>query len=447
MTRRTVAAALVATVILVLGLAALVAGCGGAAQPETETDTTSIEVGFIAPEQTRTEPDAGAQADAATVAAGNNAFGLELFRALRTGAAAKDNLVCSPYSLSAVLAMTFAGASGETEREMARVLHFDLPQERLHPAFNALDRRLAADGQLQMANALWGMAGYPYNRLFLDLLGAQYGAGLGLVDFNKPEETRAIINDWISQHTGGRIPEMIQPGDIKPEDYPWLMLTDAVYFKAEWEWPFPAGSTHKREFTLLDGSKISVPMMRQRAVLPYATGATWLAVELPYEGETFSMVVILPDEGELETLIGGFDSGTLDGIVSELKQGEVDLVMPRFGIESTPPVGNALKSMGMQKMFVLGTDFTKMVDLDSKLPQPAGLGVTGVHQKAFIAVTEKGTEAAAASSVTMAATGTTVTEAFREIIVDRPFVYLIRDRDTGQIVFLGQVTVPQEPVL
>lgn len=448
MTRRTLAAALVATVMLVLGLAALVAGCGGAAQPETETDTTSIEVGFVAPEQTRTEPDPGAQADAATVAACNNAFGLELFRALKTDAAAEDNLVCSPYSLSAVLAMTFAGASGETEREMARVLHFDLPQERLHPAFNALDRRLAAGGQLQMANALWGMAGYPYNQAFLDLLSAQYGAGLGLVDFNRPEEARAIINDWIAEHTSGRIPEMIPPGDIKPETYPWLMLTDAIYFKAEWEWPFPPESTHEREFTLLDGSRITVPMMRQKAVLPYATGAGWLAVELPYEGETFFMVIILPDEGELETLIGGLDAGKLDTIISNLQQGKVQLVMPRFGTASTPPVQDVLKGMGLERMFVLGNDFTKMVDLDSKLPQPAGLGVTGVHQKAFIAVTEKGTEAAAASSVTVAAgCETTTTEYYREVVVDRPFVYLIRDRDTGQIVFLGQVTRPEEPVL
>jgi serpin B len=436
--------ALPAVVILVAGF--LVAACGGSTRSAPETDATTREAGFVVSEQTRAEPGADARADVDALASGNNAFGLELFRTLRAGAAAGDNLVCSPYSLSAVLAMTFAGASGETEQEMARVLHFDLAQQRLHPAFNALDRRLAAGGELQMANALWGMADYPYNQTFLDLLAAQYGAGLGLVDFNKPEEARVVINDWISEHTGGRIPEMIPPGDIKPETYPWLMLTDAVYFKAEWEWPFPAESTHKREFTLLDGSRIDVSMMQRKAVLPCATGAGWQAVELPYEGETFSMVIILPDEGELETVIEGLDAGALDGIVAKLKQGKVELVMPRFGIESTPPVEETLKALGMKRMFELESDFNKMIDLNAKLPQPAGLGVGGVHQKAFIAVAEKGTEAAAASSVTMVAgTVTTTTEYYREIIVDRPFVYLIRDRESGQIVFLGQVTRPEEP--
>lgn len=446
MTRRRWTAALV--LAAALGLVVVV-GCGGSVQPQTESTSLSGELGLAASERTRSEPGAAAQADVAALAAGNNAFGLELFRALRAGDREGENLVCSPYSLSAVLAMTFAGVSGATEEEMARILHLDLSQERLHPAFNALDQRLAATGQLQMANALWGMAAYPYSQSFLDLLAAHYGAGLGLVDFTKPEEARAIINDWIAEHTSGRIPEMIRPGDINPESYPWLMLTDAVYFKAGWEWPFAAENTHEREFTLLDGSTVDVPMMWRKAVLATAEGAGWQAVELPYEGETFSMVVILPDEGGLETLVGTLDVAMLEEIVSALTQGKVELVMPRFGIESTPPVQEALRGMGMERMFEQGDDFNKMVDLEAELPQPAGLGVGGVHQKAFIAVAEKGTEAAAASAVTMVAgtDTTTTTEYYREIIVDRPFLYLIRDSESGQLVFVGQVTRPEEPAL
>ena len=230
--------------------------------------------------------------DLADLVAGNSAFAFDLYQFLREEG--NGNLFYSPHSISLALAMTYAGARGETERQMADTLHFTLPQDRLHPAFNGLDLELAHRGEgaqgkdgegfrLHIVNALWGQEGYEFLSEFLDTLAENYGAGLRLLDFaSAPEASRVTINDWVSEQTETRIEDLIPQGIIDPETR--LVLTNAIYFNAAWSTPFIPDLTEDGPFYLLDGGQVSVPMMRQTTSFGYAEGEGYQAVELPYDG-------------------------------------------------------------------------------------------------------------------------------------------------------------------
>ena len=238
---------------------------------------------------------------------GNNAFGFDLYQALR---ARDGNLFYSPHSISLALAMTYAGARDETEAQMAQALSFELPQGILHPAFDALARELASRGEgaegkdgegfrLNIVNALWGQEGYAFLPEFLGLLDANYGAGMRLVDYvNAAEEARAIINDWVSEQTEGRIEDLIAPGVL--DALTRLVLTNAIYFNAAWAEPFEDNMTQDGVFHLLDGDEVTVPMMRQTTSYAYVEGQGFLAVELPYDSWELGMVILLPEEGGFE---------------------------------------------------------------------------------------------------------------------------------------------------
>ena len=215
----------------------------------------------------------------------------------------KGNLFFSPYSISIALAMTYAGARGETERQMADTLHFTLPQGRLHSSFNALDLELAGRGasakgkqgkgfQLNIANAIWGQEGNEFVAEFLDVLVENYGAGLRLTDFvNAPEEARVNINNWASDQTHGRIEDLIPQGAI--DTWTRLVLANAIYFDAAWQHPFKAESTAEGPFFLLDGIEVRVPMMAQMESFSYTEGEGYQVVELPYDGSEMSMMILL----------------------------------------------------------------------------------------------------------------------------------------------------------
>ena len=225
-----------------------------------------------------TSPKVGAT-DLAMLVDGNNAFAFNLYQILRQKEA---NLFYSPYSISLALAMTYAGARGETEQQMADTLNFILSQDRLHPAFNSLDLELASRGEkaqgkdekgfrLNIVNAIWGQREYKFLAEFLDVLAENYGAGLRILDFiNKTEESRVTINDWVSEQTEGRIEDLIPPGVITALTR--LVLTNAIYFNAAWEYPFEEDATYNGSFYLLDGSEVTVPMMRQTESFRYAEG-------------------------------------------------------------------------------------------------------------------------------------------------------------------------------
>ncbi|HHE41021.1 MAG TPA: serpin family protein, partial [Dehalococcoidia bacterium] len=222
---------------------------------------------------------------------GNGRFAFDLYRYLGTG---DGNLFYSPHSISMALAMAYAGACAGTAEDMARALHFDLPPERLHATFNYLDMELASRGEgaegkddggfrLNIVNAIWGQKGYPFLAEYLDVLARCYGAGLRVLDFvSAPDESRAVINDWVEEQTGDRIKELIPRGAV--DELTRLVLTNAVYFNAAWASQFEEADTSDGTFFLLDGNEVTVPMMRQVSHFRYADYGMYEAVELPYDG-------------------------------------------------------------------------------------------------------------------------------------------------------------------
>jgi serpin B len=383
---------------------------------------------------------AAAGADLAELVNGNNAFALALYHVLSGG---DGNLFFSPYSISQALAMTYAGARGDTEKQMGAAMHYTLGQDRLHPAFNSLDLTLGSRGQgakgkdgqgfrLNIVNAIWGQAGYSFLQDYLDLLAQDYGAGLRVLDFKRdPEAGRRIINAWVEKQTEQRIKDLVPAGAIDPLTR--LVLTNAIYFNAAWAEAFRKDLTSPAAFHLLDGTSVDVPMMRQTERLGYAAGDGFQAVSLPYDGRQLEMLVLLPDRGKFGRFESSLDSAGVASIVNDLKPQQVALGLPRFKLESEFSLGKALASMGMPLAFSSKADFSGMTgNLD--------LSISEVVHKSFVDVDEAGTEAAAATAVIMRATAMPMMP--KEVTVDRPFIFLIRDVETGAIIFAGRVTDP-----
>lgn len=385
--------------------------------------------------------------DDATVAelvAENRRFAFELYDEL-TGFEPGENLFCSPHSISLALAMTYAGARGETESQMAETLRYTLGED-VHAAIEALadelDERSQIDDEdedgdpfaLNVSNAVWGQAEYPFREEYLDVLETHYGAGLQEVDFQSdPEAARETINEWVEAETDEKIEELLPEGSIT--DLARLVLTNAVYFQASWEKQFDEASTADAEFTALDGTASDVPMMRQSESFPYAEGEDYQAIELPYAGEEVSMVVVLPAAGEFETFEDGLDADRFDEIVDGLETREGTIRLPRFEFDSGVSLKTVLSELGVPVAFdEKAADFSGIADLEET---GESLFVHDVYHDAYVAVDEEGTEAAAATGVVVG-TDSAPADPF-EMTVDRPFCFAIRDRPTDALIFLGRV--------
>ncbi len=392
---------------------------------------------------------AATDAELADLVRGNSAFTFDLYQNLREE---EGNLFYSPYSISLALAMTYAGARGDTERQMAETLRFLPAQEDLHPAFNALDLELASRGKgaegdddqgfsLNVVNAIWGQRGCNFRPEFLDVLGESYGAGLRPLDFlGAPESSRTTINDWVSEQTEGRIEDLIPEDVISPETV--LVLTNAIYFNAAWLHRFDPQDTRDGQFHLTDGSTLNVPMMSQTEMFGYASGDGYQVLELPYAGRELSMVILLPDRGRFSEFEGSLDADVVNGAVSRLSPTSISLTMPKFEFESSFSLVESLKAMGMSDAFDKSTADLSGLGI-SECPGGGGNPfISDVVHKAFVLVEEEGTEAAAATGVVVEA------ESARpqpiEVSVDRPFIFLIRDRETNSILFVGRVLNPEE---
>ena len=378
------------------------------------------------------------EADLTELVAGNNAFAFDLYQQLRD---ADGNIFYSPYSISVALAMTYGGARNDTAQQMADTLHYTLPPDRLHPAFNGLDQTLAsrreavdAEGgrfRLNIVNQLFGLIGYEFVQDYLDLIAENYGAGLRLLDFlNAAEESRVVINDWVADQTEQRIEDLIPPGMISAATR--LVLVNAIYFDAGWSDKFSEERTRDGSFYLLDGGEASARLMRQTTSYGYAAGDGYQAVELPYEGGKLAMVILLPDSGRFAEFEGTMDQLRAETVIADLQYREVDLTMPRFTFKWSRGLANVLSAMGMPIAFSGAADFSGI--------SVEGLAISEVIHKAFVAVDEEGTEAAAATAVVVV--GTAAPETPVEVVVDRPFIFLIRDLETGTILFLGRVVDP-----
>jgi serpin B len=379
-------------------------------------------------------------ADERELAQGNNAFAIDLYHALP----AQNNLFFSPFSISQALAMTYTGARGHTEQQMAKTLHFTLPQDRLHPAFNALDLALRPSGatpaegqfQLNIANSLWGQTGYAFQPAFLDLLAENYGAGLRLTDYKTaPEPARQAINQWVSDQTKDKIKDLIPAGAITPDTR--LVLANAIYFYAKWLYPFDGSLTRPGNFNLLDGTTVSVPMMSlgHIAGLRYATGSGFQAVELPYAGEKMALTLIVPDAGRLAEVRAALTASQLEAVWSSLETKQVQLTLPKFKYESSFSLGQTLSDLGMPDAL------TPNVADFSGMDGTRDLVISDILHKAVVAVDEDGTEAAAATAVIVGVTSLPVIDV--QLTVDRPFIFVIRDTQTGTVLFMGQVVNPK----
>lgn len=384
-------------------------------------------------------PDVSGDEQKALVS-GNSGFALDLYQQVRQK---EGNLFYSPYSISTALAMTWAGAKGQTEADMAQALHFELGQDKLHPGFNWLDQELesrgqgaqGADGQgfrLRVVNALWGQVGYPIEATFLDTLALNYGAGMHIVDFvDQPQQSADLINGWVSDQTEGKIEKLVPVEAITPATV--LILTNAIYFNAAWRDPFEPANTSDGSFALGDGSTVTVPMMHGNPEMPYVKGDGYQAVALPYDGDELSMLVVLPDQGSLDSFEASFDTAKLDEIMTGLSEHQVDITMPKFKFEYELGLKKTLETMGMEIAFKSGVaDFT---GINSK-GQPY---IQDVLHKAFIGVNEAGTEAAAATAVII---GDESAPQPASITLDHPFLFAIRDNATGSLLFVGRVADP-----
>lgn len=394
---------------------------------------------FIQSDEPRdTAPQVGTT-DLDTLVNGNSELAFDLYQQLKDE---EGNLFYSPYSISLALAMTYAGARGETETQMADALDFLLSQDKLHPAFNALSLELDSRGQgaqgkdgegfrLNIVNAIWGQKDYTFLADFLDVLAVNYGAGLRVLDFiGAPEESRVTINDWVADQTEGRIEDLIPQGLINSMTR--LVLTNAIYFNTAWLNPFDEDITRDGDFYRLDGSQVTVPMMSQQEHLGYAEGDGYLAVELPYDGEELSMVILLPDSGQFESFENSLSAEQVAAIIESLDYREVALTMPKFEFDSEFSLLEALSALGMPIAFSGGADFSGMTG-------NRDLFIADVVHKAFVSVDEAGTEAAAATAVVMEMTAMPDVV---EVSVDRPFIFLIRDIETGAILFVGRTLNP-----
>lgn len=423
--------------VLILGV--LVAGCGTRNDPAATAN----------PAQTAKENSQTTQKDTAMdttpccdeivepLVLGNTAFGFDLYARLKT---TDGNLFFSPYSLSTALAMTFAGAQGTTERQMARTLHFEPSKDHLHPAFGCLIAHLnrlgqAGDVQLSVANALWLQQDYAFLQAYLDRVSAHYKAAFEPVDFvTQTEQTRLRINDWTAQQTQGKIQDLIPEGALHALTR--LVLTNAIYFKGDWELPFDADKTRQMDFHVTDDKRVATPMMTHKEKFRYAQTDAIELLELPYTGQTLSMLVLLPKEKHtLAALEAELTAENLNRWQQALRKQEVVVYLPKFKIASRFGLKETLSAMGMPEAFSPAANFSGMDGTRE-------LFISDVLHKAFVEVNEEGTEAAAATGIIVGITAIpTPPPVFR---ADHPFVFVIRDNATGSVLFMGRVADPTQ---
>ena len=379
----------------------------------------------------------GTQAEESLLVEDNSAFAIDLYRKLGES---NGNLFFSPYSISTALGMTYGGARGNTAKQMAKVLRFSLNQEDLHFAFSQLLSKLnklqeAGNIRLNVANSLWPQQDYAFLDEYLSLVEQNYGVSIDPVDYKHAHENaRAMINRWVEDKTQNKIKDLIQPGILNALTR--LVLVNAIYFKGGWQNPFKTERTKLSPFRTFSGKSVQVPMMTQRQILGYADLGSFQMLEVPYAGNETSMIVILPKANkDLKQLETRMSTERLSEWLNRLNDREVVVYLPKFELTSTFRLDETLVSMGMSDAF--NETKANFAGMDGN---EDWLHIGAVVHKAFIEVNEEGTEAAAATAVIMAARGTlSPPPVFR---ADHPFLFLIHEKQTGSILFMGRVSDP-----
>jgi serpin B len=374
------------------------------------------------------------------VVASNTGFATDLYAKLRSQ---DGNLFFSPYSISPALAMTYGGARGETAKQMARTLHFDLPDNQLAPAFGALANSLNAvqsKGQVRLAvaNSLWPQAGDTFRQDYLDLCTKYYAASIQPVDYaGNTEGARKTINAWVEDKTMDKIVDLLKPGTLSRSTS--LVLVNAIYFKGNWVHKFKPEATRDAPFHVSPEITVTAPLMHQTDAFGYAEFPDLQVLELPYTGNDVSMVVLLPRDADgLGKLEEQLTAPKLTAWTTNLERQQVQVFLPKFKATSEFSLGSKLAQMGMPDAFSPKADFSGMDGTHN-------LFISDVIHKAYVDVDEQGTEAAAATGVVM-----TRAAMFRPVQpipvfrADHSFLFLIRDNRTGSILFLGRVLDPKQ---
>lgn len=386
-------------------------------------------------------PDPESTADeVVNLAAANNQFALDLYQQLNGG---KGNLLYSPFSLFQALTMVYGGASGDTADQIRQILHYPQSDEGLYRVSNALNKALSStagtsdqDDQtftLQIANALWAQQGGHIESSYLDLLSENFAAGMRTVDFEKSQEAADLINQWVRENTNDKITEIATPAMFNVNTR--LALTNAVYFKGAWRLPFNEVNTQKQNFTLLDGDSVEVDMMNATEEIRALKNDQVQMVELGYAGSSVVMDLISPVDGNWEAFSQTLTAGLLEDYVDQLSTTRVFLSMPKFKIE-TPEMDliDPMQDLGMIDLFGMNADLSGMTGDKSLL-------ISTFVQKAFIDVNEAGTEAAAVT-IAVAQQKAMISPEPITISFDKPFLFVIRDTETGAILFMGQLMQP-----
>jgi len=372
-----------------------------------------------------------------------NKFALKMYKQIIED---DKNIFFSPYSITTALAMTNAGAVGITDTEMRNALQVTLPGSDFYAALNGLDQSLAEHTratqnlQLNVVNSIWQQKDLMLNVSYLDLLARHFDAGVNFLDFrSQPEQSRIIINDWVQEQTNDRIKDLLPAGTITIETK--LVLTNAIYFLADWLLQFNTNKTRNQQFQKIDKSVVTVPMMKlegknsEGIKLLYKRAADSRVLELPYRGERIVMDLILPDSGRFSAFESALTEETLSTLINGIDSTALDNVqIPKFEF-STPSISlvKAFVNLGMVDPFTDGANFSGMTSQIS-------LKIGDIYHKAFIKVDEAGTEAAAATAVIMVPTSAEYSPP--RFVADRPFIYLIKDKFSGAILFMGRVTDP-----
>lgn len=411
--------------ILIFASAILISGCTG---PDDDNSTQAAD-------------DSGATAEGVNaVISANNQFAFDLYSKYKDDPEYKEsNIFFSPYSISTALAMTYEGAKGQTAEEMQSVFNFPEDSAVRRSAFANIYNEINKEEQkyrLSTANALWAQENYPFLDEYFNTTEKYYGGKVTNMDFmNAPEPSRLTINKWVEDQTNDKIKDLIPQGQLDPSTK--LVLTNAIYFKGDWALKFDKVKTTESDFRVSPSNTVKAQMMSltgEDAKFNYAQADGLQILELPYEGDELSMIVLLPEDDDISSLENELDSEKLDEWKSMLREREINVYMPKFKFETKYFMKKDLSEMGMPTAFTSSADFSGMTGKKD-------LYIDQVIHQAFVEVDEEGTEAAAATAVVMKEISAAMPSVFR---ADHPFIFIIQQKDTGNILFMGKVTNPAE---